>query len=474
MLKRPPIVVIMGSVDHGKTTLLDYIRKTNIAAREVGGITQSVGAYEIIHKDQRITFIDTPGHEAFSKMRTRGAKTADIAIILVAADDSVKPQTKEAIKIAQDTETPFVVAINKVDKLGANVEKTKNDLMQSGVLLEGFGGNTSFQEISAKTGQGVNELLDLILLAADLENLSYDPAAQANGFILEAERDNRRGIITTTIVKNGTLRQGDFIKVGAAFGKVKILENFLGKAIKEALPSAPVLIVGLESLPKVGEEFVAGKDVTANAAIARTLKPNIQPGTIAPVNENDLRIILKADVSGSLEALSDIIKHLPIKDRKVEIISEGVGDISDSDVKVAVGAGALIIGFRVPASKSAETLARGQNLKIITSDIIYDLTKALEEQLVTGAKASGVLEILAIFGKKGGQQQIIGGKVTDGEIKTNTTLKITRKAEVLGEGKIINLQQAKKDAPVVKAGLECGLLFESAIEIKVGDILLAA
>lgn len=473
-MKRPPIIVVMGSVDHGKTTLLDYIRKTNVAAREAGGITQSVGAYEIEHNGQRLTFIDTPGHEAFSKMRQRGAKGADIAIIVVAADDGVKPQTKEAIKIAEETETPFIVAINKIDRSNADIQRTKNDLMQAGVLLEGYGGNITYQEISAKTGQGINELLDLVLLAADVEGLTCDPAAAAEGFILEAKLDSRRGPVATAIVKNGALKTGDYIKAGGAFGKIKSLENFLGKKITSAVPSAPVVILGFEKLPKVGEIFTAGADLQPETAEMRQLtKKNAIAKPMATKEKNIIGVILKADVSGSLEALSEVMRYLPLKNNHIEIIDESVGDVSDGDVKTAVAAGAVIVVFKAGVSKAAETLARAQNVKIIQSDIIYDLTKALEEQLAAGPKYSGRLEILAIFGKKGGKHQIIGGKVVEGEIKNNSALGIERRGEIIGVGRIINLQQNRKDVPKVSAGSECGLLFEADAEIKIGDILLA-
>ena len=466
-VKRPPIVVIMGSVDHGKTTLLDYIRKTNVAAKEAGGITQSVGAYEIIHNDNRITFIDTPGHEAFSKMRQRGTNIADIAVIVVAADDSVKPQTKEAIKIATESKTPFVVAINKVDKNNADPEKTKSDLMQAGVLLEGYGGNVSFQPISAKTGQGVPELLDLILLTADVEDLKYDPEQEASGFILESKLDSRRGVTVVAIVKDGTLRIGDNIVAGSTSGKIRILENFLGENIKEAIPCNPVMIFGLTNLPKAGDAFRAGKKVELSSAeaVAPTAKK-------VETNKESVKVILKADVSGSLEALSGIVRSLPTKDKKIEIVDESVGEISDGDVKLAISTQAMIIGFRTKAMKAAETLARANVIKIIQSEIIYDLIKVLEEAVVGEAKPTGKLEILAVFGKKGGKQ-IIGGKVTDGEIKNNAILEIERAGKILDSGRIINLQQSRKDVAKVEVGNECGMLFDTKVEMKVGDMLIA-
>ena len=466
-IKRPPVVVIMGSVDHGKTTLLDYIRKTNVAAKEAGGITQSTGAYEITHKNEKITFIDTPGHAVFSKMRERGAKAADIAVIVVAVDDSVQLQTKEAIKIATESKTPFVVAINKVDKNNTDLDRVKNDLLQSGVLLEGYGGSVSFQPISAKTGEGVNELLDLILLTAEVEDLKYDPDAEAEGFILESKLDNRRGISASAILKNGTLRSGDNIVASHAFGRIKILESFLGKVIKEASPSSPVLIFGFEDLPKTGDTFRAGSKISA-ASATEVIKKSIVAKT---KEEKSLAVILKADTSGSLEALADIIRSLPAKNKKIEIIEESVGEISDGDVKLAISTNAIIVGFHTKTDRAAEGLARANNIRILESDIVYELVKALEEFSVADMKPSGKLEILAVFGKKGGKQ-IIGGKVIDGEIKNNSVLEVERNKGIIDRGRVINLQQAKKDVAKVEMGNECGLLFDAKTEIKVGDVLM--
>ena len=482
-MKRPPIVVVMGHVDHGKTTLLDYIRKTNVAAKEVGGITQSIGAYEIKHaladstsspqagstSAQRITFIDTPGHEAFTMMRQRGAKVADIGILVVAADDGVQNQTKEAFKILQDSKTTIIVAINKVDKSGTDINKVKNDLAQAGILLEGYGGSISWQAISAKTGQGVSELLDLILLTAELENLEYDPKAQAAGFILESKLDSRRGMVASVIVKNGALKIGDEIFASGAKGKVKSLENFLGQRIEKAIPSNPVLILGFESLAKVGEEFSADKFPIGNFQLGikenKLKEPNAE--------ENTVNLILKADTAGSLEALSAIIKNLPAEN-KFKIIDEAVGEITDGNVKLAISTKATIIGFKIKPNKMAENLARAQSVKIIISEIIYDLVKIIEEHIKNFGQEtmSGDLEILAVFGKKG-DGQIIGGKVTLGDIKNNSILEVKRQNQVVGKRRVVNLQQGKSDVKKVDAGNECGLLFNSDIIINAGDHLIS-
>lgn len=481
-VKRPPIVVIMGSVDHGKTTLLDYIRKTAVAAKEAGGITQSVGAYEVVHarvhpssstgvgrKDEgKITFIDTPGHEAFTKIRERGTKIADIAVIVVAADDSVKPQTKAAIKIAVDSQTPFVVAINKVDKNNADANRTKNDLMQAGVLLEGYGGNVSYKEISAKTGQGVDELLDLILLTAEVEDLKYDPVNEPTGFILESKLDSRRGPMATALVLDGTLRTDDIIAAGTASGKIKALHNFLGKPIKEATPSSPVLIFGFKELPKVGDVFRAGKNAVAAVPVASQDQKKPEAKSTAEA----LKVILLADATGSLEALSGIVKSLPLNGRKLEVIAEEVGEVTDGNVKLAISTGAIIVVFRTKVTKVADNLARVNRVRIIQSEIIYELIKVLGELLVAEAGPSGRLEILAVFGKKGGKQ-IVGGKVLGGEIKNNSVLEIERKNAIIDRGRVINLQQAKKDVAKVEAGKEFGMLFDTKVEMMAGDILIA-
>ncbi len=486
MARRPPIVVIMGSVDHGKTTLLDYIRKTNVAAKETGGITQSVGAYEIEHPSassgqvQKITFIDTPGHEAFAKMKARGAKIADIAVLVVAADDGVQPQTKEAIKIINESETPFVIAINKIDRV-PDTSKVKNELMQAGVLLEGYGGNISSQPVSAKTGEGVNDLLDLILLAADMEHLDCDPSHLGKGFVLETTLDSRRGPLATVIVTDGTIRCGDFIRTDQAFGKIKILENFLGKTIREATASSPVRVLGFETLPKVGEDFIAGPKLEPAISIKASPVNSGGPKTAAPEGQETIRLILKADAFGSLEALSEIVRNLPKKspstssgqDQKIEIIQEAVGNIGDGDVKLAISTKAAIVGFKTSASKAAETLARAHGVRIVQSEIVYELLKVIEDTLESLHKKviKGKLEILAVFSKKG-TQQVIGGKVTEGAIVNNAVLEIHRRIDIIGSGKVLNLQQKKQDAKTVGAGNECGLLFDTETEIKIGDVLI--
>lgn len=463
-ITRPPIVVVMGHVDHGKTTLLDYIRKTTVASREAGGITQSIGAYEIEHSGKKITFIDTPGHEAFSRMRERGANIADLAILIVAADDGVQPQTKEVIKILKETKTPFVVAINKIDKNNADPERVKGELTKEEVFLEGYGGNISWQGISAKTGEGVNELLDFILLAAELEELTYDPSGAPCGVVIEARMESRRGLEVTVILKSGALRVGDELKTQTARGKVKMLENFLRKGVKELLPSAPAVILGFESLPQVGEEFCGSKD-----ELSVVEEKNLPAEAENMTGSALLNVFLKADVAGSIEVLSQIIKAMP----ETRVIREAIGDITDGDVKEASSFGAAIIGFNVGLTKTGEGVAKAQKVDVITSKIIYELIKKIEEKIQTlrTPPPDGELTVLAVFSQKG-KKQLIGGKVGYGVIKKNNRVKIGRGEEEVGMGKITNLQKGKQEAFEAKEGEECGIMFESDVVIQVGDRLI--
>lgn len=467
MLARPPIVVIMGHVDHGKTTLLDTIRKTSIAAREAGGITQSIGAYEIEHHQRALTFIDTPGHEAFSAMRTHGAKCADLAVLVVAADDSVKPQTKDALACITGAKLPFIVAVNKIDKPGANVDQVKQDLAQEGVFLEGYGGTVSWHAISAKTGEGIADLLDLVLLAADLEPRTYDPKAEAQGVVLTAKLDKRRGIMAGVVVTNGTLRRGDYVNAGGAFGKVKILEDFRGRAAPELSPSSPALIVGFETLPEVGSSFIAGPAVTQSAPSPRAASA----GTNNTEASERVAIILKADEGGSLAALKAVIgklsAHYPF-----HVAHESVGDIYETDVKTAESVGAFLVGFKTGVDRAAQNLAQAKKLSVLTSPIIYELEKALVDyakKRVT--REARTLEVLAIFGAPKGKQRVVGGAVTLGPVRANESFEVWRDTRQLGKGRILNLQSNRKDAVEVPTGNEAGLLIETEESLRIGDRL---
>ena len=461
--KRPPIVVVLGHVDHGKTSLLDYIRKSRVATKEAGGITQSTGAYEITQGIEKITFIDTPGHEAFRAMRTRGATIADIAVLVVAADEGPKPQTEESIKILEESNTPYIVAITKIDSPRADIDKVKNDLMTAGVFLEGYGGSVSYQSVSSKTGEGIPELLDLILLLADVSELKYDSEAFPKGFVIESRKDSHKGIVASVILKNGTLRPGMEIKTLTASGKIKILEDFMGKSVKELEPSSPSVIIGFDTMPMVGEEFIAG-DADISEILSRETKKKEQ----SKADEKDLMpAILKADVAGSLEVLRDVMSG------KVKVLDATSGDINDGDIKSASASNAVIISFRAKfGNKAVEIFAKNQSVMIFSSDIIYELIKSVDEYIEANAipEVAGRLEILGIFGKKD-DKQVIGGKVIEGSIKMGKKVEIKRKGMLLGEGKIINLQMSKVDTKEVPAGNECGLLLDSMATIKIGDEL---
>jgi len=398
---------------------------------------------------------------------------ADVAILVVAADEGVKPQTKEALKALIVSETPYVVALTKIDKNTADLEKVQNDLGANEVFLEGRGGSISWQGVSSKTGEGVNELLDLVLLTADVEDLSSDPNAHASGMVLEAKLDNKRGMTVTVILKNGTLRKGEMIVTPTAKGKVKILENFLGKQVSELVPSSPAVIIGFEELPQVGEEFRSGKLSDADLA-AVTKKASTRVTGSKTKDDQTVRLILKADVSGSLEALNDLLRSIPItQNQRLEVISQSVGEISDGDVKDALATGAFIIGFKSYPSRAAENLARVHDIRIVTDEIIYKLVELIEKMFteMREGKHSGELQILATFSAKG-DLQTIGGKVTRGKILNKAWLEVKRGDQILGKGKVVSLQQNKKDANMVPEGSECGMLFDCPVKIEVGDLLL--
>lgn len=469
---RPPIVVVMGHVNHGKTTLLDYIRKTNVAAKESGSITQHVGAYEIVHQDKRITFLDTPGHEAFSKMRSRGARVADIAILVVAADEGVKPQTKEAISHIVESKTPMVVAINKMDRPGANPQRVKQELASANVFVEGWGGQVPVVEISAKTGQGVDSLLDVLLLMAEMAELRADPTASAEGVVIESQLDRKRGKVATLLVQNGTLKRGDTVLAGQALAKIKLLENFEGKPVDEAPPSSAVRALGWETLPHVGEHFRAGEE----AELRSIAKEITALHTETEKRTGDVLLVIKADVTGSQEALSEAIMKLPRDGIELTILAAGVGDITESDAKLAYAANALILAFRVRTSHEAELFLKRYPVRILQSDIIYELIELVGKEIARIREEKAVatitarLEVLALFSAKG-KQQIIGGKVIEGVLKKRMQMAIVRRGEKIGTLKIINLQKDKRDTDEVETGLECGLLVESEIPIAKGDLL---
>jgi len=469
LTERPPIVAVLGHIDHGKTTLLDYIRKSAIAAKESGGITQHIGAYEIIHNAKRITFIDTPGHEAFSKMRLRGAKIADIAILVVAADEGIKPQTLEALEHIQQSGAMLLVAINKIDKPEANPEKIKQQLAEKGILLEGWGGTVPNQEISAKTGKGIEDLLTLILLAAELEELKADTAAPAEGVVIEAHKNARAGIVATLLVKNGTLAQGDFIVAGDAIGKVRSLTTSAGVPTSSVTFSSPVIVSGFEILPDVGETFYVTESKKATESLAASWKEAQKKPIAAVIQESTkerpvLNVIVKADTSGTKEALEKMVTALDFPTAATRVVRSEVGEVNGGDLSFAKSSGAIIAAFKVKTPPGVAKAAQNADVEIIEADIIYELTDALKERLRKLLPPDivrndiGVLSILAVF-KTDATRMIVGGKVADGKIKRGAKADVTRKGVLVMTGKITQLQHNKVETNEVPKGNECGIMF---------------
>lgn len=490
MQNRPPIVVVMGHIDHGKTTLLDYVRKSNVAARESGGITQHIGAYEAEFNGKKITFIDTPGHEAFSKMRGRGAKVADIAILVVAADDGVKPQTKEALAAIKTAKIPFLVAINKIDKPNANIERIKNELAEAEVFLEGRGGNVPYAEISAKAGTNVPHVLETLLLMAEMENLKSDESLPASGVIIESHLDSRRGITATLLVREGALKKGEFISAGGAVSKVRIFENFAKKSITLAGPSSPAVVVGFDRLPQVGAEFRAFKSQKEAEAAARLEKPpgsskpgfetSQKPGFFPPdgfSGKPQLGIVIKTDVAGSVDAILHEMNKLKNDNIDVKILRAEAGDISEDDVKLASSApNSLILGFKVSLAGEVRDLGERLGVTMAIFEIIYEIPDFIKGKIaklappVLEKTIVGRAKILKIFSAKGGKNQVIGGRVSEGALKRGAGFYVLRRGNKIGEGKFENLQSGRVDAPEV-AGGEFGALISSKIAVLAGDEL---
>jgi translation initiation factor IF-2 len=486
IIARPPVVVIMGHVDHGKSTLLDYIRKSKIVDSEAGGITQHISAYEVIKKDEKgqdrqITFLDTPGHEAFSKMRTRGAQIADIAILVVSAEDGVKAQTIEAFNTIIENKIPYIVAINKIDKPNANIERTKMDLSEKGIYLEGMGGDIPFVLISAKNGDGVDELLDMIILVADLGELTADPTLSASGIIVEANCEPRRGISASCIIKNGTLKSGMFIACGTTIVSTKILENFLGKTIKEATFSSPILLVGFDSIPEVGSTFQsfatkkeAEKYVSEIKNENLNTKNNIEDNT---KSQKTIPIIIKTDVAGSIEAIEKEMNKLNTEDISFKIIGCGAGAINESDIRMGcVNKETIVIGFNTKLDNRARDLNESLKVEIKIFEIIYKLTDWLKELIENRrpkqeiVEVTGSVKILRIFGNTK-DKKVIGGKVSIGKIILGSKVRIIRRDFEIGTGKIVDLQANKIKTKEVLEGSECGMQIESKIDIAPGDVL---
>ena len=490
LIKRAPVVTIMGHVDHGKTTLLDAIRKTNVVSSEAGGITQAISAYQVNYNGEMITFIDTPGHAAFTEMRARGAKITDIVIIIVAADDGVMPQTREAIDHALAAKVPIIVAINKMDKPGANPERIMTDLTEYGLTPEEWGGNTLFNKISAAKGEGISELLENILLVAEMEDYKANPKRYATGTVVEARLDKHVGPIVTILVQNGTLRIGDPIVVGCAYGKVRTLKNDRGEEVLEALPSTPVEITGLNDMPVAGDKFMAfetekqARSVGEERRVQAKLNDNKNSGTIslddlfAKIQDGikEINVIIKADVNGSSEAVKNSLEKLDVEGVRVKVIRSSVGAITESDIVLAKASNAIIIGFNVRPSNSIRDYAKENCVEIRLYNIIYKAVEEMEAAMkgmldpIYEEKVIGTAEIRKLF--KFSKVGIIAGSyITDGIVKNNAKARVIRDSVVIYDGNISSLQREKDSVKEVKKGLECGITVENFNDLKVGDII---
>ena len=492
LIERSPIVTVMGHVDHGKTKLLDYIRKANVVSGEAGGITQHIGAYEVVSETgKKITFLDTPGHEAFTAMRARGAKVTDVAIIVIAADDSVMPQTKEAINHAQAAGVPIVFAINKMDKPGANSEKVKEELANMNILVEDWGGKFQSQEVSAITGLGINELLEKVLLESELLELKANPNKAAKGTVIEASLDKGRGYVTTILVQDGTLKKGDIILAGPVSGKVKAMFNERNEAVNESGPSNPVLILGLISAPQAGDVFNAMKDEKEAKALAAKRQQLIREQSIRTQKHvtldeigrriaigefKEINIIVKGDVDGSIEALTDALIKLSTDEVQVNVIHKAVGAISESDILLASASDAIIVGFQVRPSVQARKLAEKEQIDIRLYSIIYQATEELEKAIKgmlapkTEEKVTCNIEVRETF-KITKVGTIAGCYVLDGKVNRNTKVRLIRDGIVVYTGLLGSLKRFKDDVKEVASGYECGLNIENFNDVKVGDIV---
>ena len=488
--ERPAVVTIMGHVDHGKTTLLDTIRKTHVADSEAGGITQAISAYQIKYKDKPITFIDTPGHAAFTEMRARGASITDIVIIIVAADDGVMPQTKEAIDHAKAANVPIMAVINKIDKPGANIERVKTELTECGLTPEEWGGDTLYSEISAKEGIGIDELLDNILLIAEMQEYKANPSRYAIGTVIEARLDKHLGPVVTLLIQNGTLRLGDPIVVGTTYGKVRTLKNDLGLEITEASPSLPVEITGLNETPTSGDKFMAfesekqARTIGEQRKLAQKLKESKSSHAVSlddlfsKIGEGlkEINVIIKADVHGSSEAVKNSLEKIEVEDVRVKVVRSSVGAITESDIVLAKATNAIVIGFNIRPNNEIKDYAKDQGVEIRLYNIIYKVVEEMEAAMkgmlepIYEEKVIGTAEVRQLF-KFSKVGTIAGSYVSDGIIKRDSKVRIIRDSVVLYDGEINSIQREKDSVKEVKKGLECGITIENYNDLKVGDII---
>jgi len=488
---RPPVVTVLGHVDHGKTTLLDAIRSTNVAGGEVGGITQHIAAYQVTHNGRAITFLDTPGHAAFTSMRARGAQGADIAVLVVAADDGVMPQTREALAHVRAARVPVLVALNKIDRPNANPDKVKQELADVGLVPDDWEGDTMVVPVSAKERIGLDDLLEAILLVADSTEIKANPHGEVLGTVIEAELDKSKGVVATLLVQNGTLETGDAVLVGTAHGKVRAMFDFQGNPIEQAAPSTPVSVLGLSDVPGAGELFTVVESDREGRALAserrealEASKGHARPAaTLESVFEafqageaQELRLIVKADVQGSLEPITNSLSELSAGDIKVNILHAGTGNISESDIMLAAASGAVVIGFNVTADQAARMAADAEGIDIRIYDIIYRLTEDVEKALKgmlepeTRKVLLGRARVLEVF-KIPRIGKIAGCKVTEGELRRNAGMRVVRDGKVLHDGPISSLKHEKDDVREVREGFECGVGLKNFNDYEPDDIL---
>jgi translation initiation factor IF-2 len=490
---RPPVVTVLGHVDHGKTTLLDAIRSANVVEGEAGGITQHVGAYQATAPDGRlVTFIDTPGHEAFTEMRARGAQVTDVAIIVIAADDGVMPQTREAIDHARAASVPVVVALNKVDLENANLDRAKQQLMEHQLVPEEFGGETVVVPVSALKGEGVPDLLENVLLVSDLEEPKANPDRDAVGVVLEAATDRHRGVVATVLVQTGTLHRGDAVLAGMAYGRVKSMEDQDGQQVKSAGPSTPVVVLGLSEVPPAGERLVVRKNEkeARREAVSRrraaeasggertavtldTLFGEIHRGTV-----KDFNIVLKTDVQGSIEPLVRALENLTLDEVNVKVIHAAAGSVNESDVNLAVASQGVIIGFNIATEKGAQRLADSEHVEIRPYDVIYDIIEDVEQAVqglldpVYEEREDARIEVRAVF-RLGRRNAIAGSFVRDGQVSRNSLTRVMRDGEQISESKMASLKRFENDVTEVDAGAECGIMLEDFRDFEEGDQIVA-
>lgn len=472
-------MAFLGHIDHGKTSILDKIRQTQLQNKEAGGITQSIGAYQVEHQGKKITFIDTPGHEAFTAMRARGGNAADLVVLVVAADDGVKPQTVEAINHIRAAQAPILVALNKIDLATANPQKALQQLAKVGVLTEGLGGEVVTVKVSAKTGEGIDELLEMVTLLGEMLELRANPKGLAHGVILEGTRDEKKGIAASLIVKEGTLNLGDVIATASTWGKVKRMSNWQQETVGKAPPGTPVSVLGLKDVPLAGEKFEAVKNEKEAQEIVKSTPRSLSPQSpLSPQSEADLKIlklIIKADSQGSLEAVHHLLENLQTPEVKLEYIHEGIGQISETDIMLAATTRAIVLGFRVGIDKAAENLAKLEKVIFRSYEIIYHLLEELQD-VIEGEMQEpevvrlGLCKILEVFVLSDGTK-IAGCQVLEGKIARGHKVRFLRNDEIIGSARILSLRVGKEKLDRVEKGKECGLGFRGSLDFQQGDLI---